>query len=150
MIHLEDKNPEQKDTPSPGERPRIPKWLMVVTGIPFVWIFFGTPMIIGIRMFYNSPIHPSFALFGAIASSSVIAFVIVLTLDFVTGKDLSFEFAGLKFTGTSGPVTLWILAFSAVMAAFVLAGFQDLAKIQATSQPPLNQLLFPVSIPNPK
>ena len=146
----EDRNPEQKDTTSPGVRPSIPKWLMVVIGIPFIWIFFGTPMVIGVRMFYNSPIHPSFALFGAIASSSIIAFMIVLALDYVTGKDLSFEFAGLKFTGTSGPVTLWILAFSAVMAAFVLAGFQDLAKIQSPSQPPLNQLLFPISTPSPK
>jgi hypothetical protein len=150
MTNSNDENLEHKDTTSPGERPTIPKWLMVVTAIPFIWIFFGTPMIIGIRMFYNSPIHPSFALFGAIASASVIAFVIVLTLDFVTGKDLSFEFAGLKFTGTSGPVTLWILAFSAVMAAFIFAGFQDLVKIESISQPPLHKLVFPSSTPSPK
>ena len=150
MTQPDNESSKQEDTIIPGERPRIPKWLMIVTGIPFIWIFFGTPMIIGVRMFYNSPIHPSFALFGAIASAAVIAFVIVLTLDFVTGKDLSFEFAGLKFTGTSGPVILWILAFSAVMAAFILAGFQDLVKIEATSQPPLNKLLFPISTPSPK
>lgn len=131
------------------KRSDIPVWLIVATAIPFIWIFFGTPFIIGVRMWNNSPIHPSFALFGAIAFASVIAFVIVLTLEFVTGDNLSFDFAGLKFTGTSGPVTLWILAFSAVMAAFVLAGFQDMAKSQASSQPGLYQLVFPASTPSP-
>jgi hypothetical protein len=145
-------------TPSPKPIPTISAittrrsinlWLTVPTGIAFVWIFFGTPFIIGVRMWHNSPIHPSFALFGAITFASVIAFVIVLTFDFVTGDNLSFDFAGLKFTGTSGPVTLWILAFSAVMAAFVLAGFQDMAKSQDSPQPGLNQIFYPASTPSP-
>jgi len=91
-------------------------------------------------MYWNSPIHPSFALFGAVAFSSVTAFTIVLTLEIVTGRDLSFEFANLKFTGTSGPVTLWILAFLAIMSTFILGDFQNLAKSEAKPNPPLHQL----------
>ena len=100
---------------------------------------FGISIIIGWRMYWNSPIHPSFALFGAVAFSSVTAFTIVLTLEIVTGRDLSFEFANLKFTGTSGPVTLWILTFLAIMSTFILGDFQDLAKSEAKPNPPLHQ-----------
>jgi hypothetical protein len=62
-----------------------------------------------------------------------------LTFDVVTGGNLNFEFAGQKFNGTSGPVTLWILAFLAIMAAFIMAGFNDLAKSPMTSRPSLDQ-----------
>jgi hypothetical protein len=57
----------------------------------------------------------------------------------VTGGDLTFEFAGQKFNETSGPVTLWILAFSAIMAAFILGGFGDLSQSTIPPQPSLDQ-----------
>jgi magnesium-transporting ATPase (P-type) len=129
--------PEDRD---PKKRPDIPFWLILVISFTFAWIFIGISVIIGYRMYWNSPIHPSFALFGAVAFSSVTAFAIVLTLDIVTGKDLSFEFANLKFTGTSGPVTLWILTFLAIMSTFILGDFHNLSKSEVKPNPPLHQL----------
>jgi hypothetical protein len=116
-----------------NNRPPISKWFIVPIVSTFIWIFVGVSAIIGVRMFWNAPIDPSFALFGVVAFSAIVAFSIVLTLDFVTGSNLSFKFAGLEFSGTSGPVTLWILAFSAVMAAFILGGFPDLVKFKCSS-----------------
>ena len=131
---------QPNDTVKTGERLPVPLWLIAVISFTFAWIFIGISIIIGWRMYWNSPIHPSFALFGAVAFSSVTAFTIVLTLEIVTGRDLSFEFANLKFTGTSGPVTLWILTFLAIMSTFILGDFQDLAKSEAKPNPPLHQL----------
>ncbi|MEO0928877.1 MAG: hypothetical protein AAFY63_23835 [Cyanobacteria bacterium J06643_13] len=114
----------------------FPWWLKLTVGIVFMFLFFGIPVIIGYRMYWNSPIHPSFALFGVVAFSAVVAFAIVLAFELVTGKTVSFEFAGLKFSGTSGPVTLWVLVFSSVMAAFILAGVKDLAQSDAALEQP--------------
>jgi hypothetical protein len=130
------------------KRPDVPKWLIAVVSFTFAWIFIGISVIIGWRMYLNSPIHPSFALFGAVAFSSVTAFAIVLTLDIVTGRDLSFEFASLKFTGTSGPVTLWILVFLAIMGTFIAGDFHELAKSEAKPNPPLHELLAPKNSSN--
>jgi hypothetical protein len=87
-------------------------------------------------------------MFGAVAFSSVIAFAIVLGLDIVTGTNLSFEFAGLKFTGTSGPVTLWILTFVTIMATFILGDFKALSQSPATPFPPLQNLLMKAECSN--
>jgi hypothetical protein len=127
------------------QRPDVPKWLIAVVSFTFAWIFIGISVIIGWRMYLNSPIHPSFALFGAVAFSSVTAFAIVLTLDIVTGRDLSFQFANLKFTGTSGPVTLWVLVFLAIMGTFIAGDFHELAKSEAKPNPPLHELLTPLN-----
>jgi hypothetical protein len=126
-----------------GQRPSIPWWLYIAIAFTFIWIFIGVSVIIGLRMYWNSPIHPSFALFGAVAFSSVTAFAIVISLDIATGRDLSFEFANLKFTGTSGPVTLWILVFLAIMGTFILGNFQELVKSDATPNPALHHLATP-------
>ncbi|MEO1690751.1 MAG: hypothetical protein AAFR62_22205 [Cyanobacteria bacterium J06629_2] len=114
----------------------FPWWLKLTVGIVFMFLFFGIPVIIGYRMYWNSPIHPSFALFGVVAFSAVVAFTIVLAFELVTGKTVSFEFASLKFSGTSGPVTLWVLVFLSVMAAFIFAGVKDLAQSDAASEQP--------------
>lgn len=115
-------------------------WLKVFVFLVFVWIFTGISGIIGWRMWWNSPIHPSFALYGAVAFSSVIAFAIVFSFDFVSGSNLSFEFAGLKFTGTSGPVTLWVLVFLSIMFTFILADYKSLARSTLKPGPALHEL----------
>jgi hypothetical protein len=124
--------PPPKD-PSPLQK--IEPWLKMSIAIPFIWIFFGTPFIIGVRMWNNSPIHPSFALFGAIAFAALIAFVIVITFEAVKGEILTLELGAAKFNGTTGAITLWTLVFSAVMATFIFAGFKDMAMNQNTPQP---------------
>ena len=131
-----------------GRRPPIPNELILFISLVFAWIFIGISFIIGWRMWWNSPIHPSFALFGAVAFSSVIAFAIVLGLDIVTGTNLSFEFAGLKFTGTSGPVTLWILTFVTIMATVILGDFKALSQSPAAPYPPLQHLLMKTGCSN--
>jgi magnesium-transporting ATPase (P-type) len=145
-------NPQQKSETQEQDvrrRPPIPWWIIGVISFTFAWIFIGISVIIGWRMFWNSPIHPSFSLFGAVAFSSVTAFAIVLSFDIVTGQNLSFEFANLKFTGTSGPVTLWILAFLAIMSTFILADFKGLAQSEVTPNPPFHKLLEPSNSSTP-
>jgi hypothetical protein len=139
----EDSGREQagKDGKSISKRPPVPKALILLIVLVFGWIFVGISFIIGWRMWWNSPIHPSFALFGAVAFSSVTAFAIVLTLDIVTGDNLSFEFASLKFTGTSGPVTLWILSFVAIMGTFMMGDFRGLSESSAKPCPPVHELV---------
>lgn len=121
-------------------RQPVPGWLIGVVSFTFAWVFVGISIILGIRFFWNSPIHPSFALFGATVFSSIIAFAIVITLEIVTGKDVSFKFAGLEFTGTSGPVTLWILTFIAIMSTFIAGGITDLSESKEIPNPPLHKL----------
>lgn len=129
-------------------RPKLSCLLKIFLFAIFVWIFFGISFIIGVRMWWNCPIHPSFAMFGAVVFASVIAFTIVLTLDIVTGSNVSFEFAGLKFTGTSGPVTLWILAFVAIMSTFILGDFKTLSGSDASPMPPLQNISSPPVAPS--
>ena len=134
------KEPEQK-TENMDDRGRnirhdFPRWFKLTIGLVFIFLFLGIPGIVGYRMYWNSPVHPSFALFGAIAFSSVVAFTIVLAFELVTGKDVSFEFAGMKFTGTSGPVTLWVLVFLSIMATFIFAGVKDLVQSDAVPELP--------------
>ena len=131
-------NEEIKNLTKDLRKPHYNWWISVILFV-FAWISLGTTVIIGVRLFFNSPIHPSFALYGVVTYSAAIAFAIVLTFDVVTGGNLNFEFAGQKFSGTSGPVTLWVLAFTAIMAAFIATGFNDLAKSPMPSRPSLDQ-----------
>ena len=109
--------------------------------LTFVWIFLGISGIVGYRMWWNSPIHPSFMPFAVVACSAIIAFSIVLALNIVTGRDLNFQVGDkIKFTGTSGPVVLWILAFLAVVFAFSLSGTIDLSQSDLQENPPLHEL----------
>lgn len=121
------------DNKASNERYDFPIWLTFPTIVVFMFLFLGIPGIIGYRMYWNSPVHPSFALFGVVAFSAVVAFTIVLTFEFVTGKDISFEFASTKFTGTSGPVSLWTLVFLSIMATFIFAGVKDLIQSDVES-----------------
>jgi hypothetical protein len=131
-------NEEIKNLTKDLRKPYYNWWVRVILFV-FAWVSLGTTVIIGLRLFFNSPIHPSFALYGVVTYSAAIAFAIVLTFDVVTGGNLNFEFAGQKFNGTSGPVTLWVLAFLAIMAAFIATGFNDLAKSPMTARPSLDQ-----------
>lgn len=135
---------------NPQNRPEVSRLLKIFLFLVFGWIFLGISFIIGVRMWWNSPIHPSFAMFGAVAFASVIAFTIVLSLDIVTGSNLAFEFAGLRFTGTSGPVTLWILTFLAIMSTFIIGDFKTLSTSDANPKPPLQRLGSSSMPPCPK
>ena len=111
--------------------------------LTFVWMFLGTTGIIGYRMWWNSPIHPSFIPFAVVACSAIIAFSIVLALNIATKEDLSFNVGNkINFTGTSGPVVLWIFAFLAVVFGFSLCGTVDLSQVDSdlNNNPPLHEL----------
>jgi hypothetical protein len=139
--------PETAESPPIERRPRINKFFVLFLFVVFGVVFTGISVMIGIRMWWNSPIHPSFAMFGAVTFASVIAFTIVLSLDIVTGSDLSFEFAGLRFTGTSGPVTLWVLTFAAIMTAFITGSFKELSLVDAPPRPAIH-CLWPNWLPS--
>ncbi len=125
---------------NPNLRPSLSKWFLVPIVATFIWLFFGITGIIGYRMYWNSPVHPSFALYGVVAFAAIVAFSIVLTLEFVTGRNISLKFGKLEFIGTSGPVILWILVFLAVMSAFLLSGVNDLVESNVPPAPPTHHL----------
>ena len=124
----------------PRDERDLSLWFRAPIVATFVWIFFGVSGIFGYRMWWNSPMHPSFYPFAVVAFAAVLAYSIVLSLDIATGSQINFEFAGQKFNGASGPVVLWALSFLAIMYGFSLANAKDMFTYSGPLNPPLHQI----------
>src|SRR5262245_37642721 len=88
----------------------------------FFWCIFGRSIISGIRVWWNSPIHPSFLPFMGVGFGVIVAFAIVLTLKYATGEPVEFKLFGNEWKGASGPIFLWVVCFLAIVYGLYLLG----------------------------
>ena len=94
----------------------------------FFWCIFGLAIIYGIRVWWNSPIHPSFVPFMGVGFAVIVAFAIVLTLKHASGEAIEFKLFGNEWKGASGPIFLWVLCFLAIVYGLYLLGIAEVMK----------------------
>lgn len=111
--------------------------------IVFTFIFYLVCITVnyGYRVYWNSPLHPSFMPFVFVAIAAILAFTVVLAFDIAIGGIIKFTIISQSFEGASGPVILWILTFLSIMLGFRLSGATDMAKSEAKANPASHHLL---------
>ncbi|CAN5188826.1 hypothetical protein BH11PSE10_BH11PSE10_12120 [soil metagenome] len=96
----------------------------------FLWCLLGIALAYGMRLWNDSPVHPSFIPFVGIAFCAILAFTVVMAFRSVSGE-VDFEFGSMKFKGASGPVLFWSICFLTVAYGMYLLGITDVAKSAA-------------------
>jgi hypothetical protein len=95
----------------------------------FAWILVGMSFIYGVRLWFNSPIHPNFIPLIGGAFSAALAFTLVLSLAYAIGP-IRFQFGDrMKFEGASGPIILWCLCFLTLCVGLYFLGITDAIKV---------------------
>jgi len=84
----------------------------------FSWVLVGICVIYGVRLWFNSPVHPSFMPIIAGAFCAVLSFTLVLALEYATGP-ITLKAGSLNFEGASGPIILWCLCFFVYLHSFL-------------------------------
>ena len=120
---------EPSAAPHIAQRPRLFHGLVFVV---FTWVIVGICFIYGVRLWFNSNIHPAFIPVSGAAFCAAIAFTIVLALEYVTGT-IKLKFGQTEFEGASGPIILWCLSFFVVSLGLYMMGLADVVK---ASYPP--------------
>jgi hypothetical protein len=135
-------NPElSKENSSNYEKNTVQNAVQYVVVSVFTFFLVGVTVNYGFRMYWNSPLHPSFMPFVFVAVAAILAFTVIIALDIAVGGTIEFEFVGQKFRGASGPVVLWVLTFLSIIFGLRLSGATNLAKSDATANPPSHRLL---------
>ena len=106
------------------ERPRSFANVIYAT---FFWCMIGASIIYGIRLWLDTPIHPSFLPLVGAVFAAVLAFTLVMTLESVVGP-IVFKASSFEFSGASGPIILWCLCFLAVIFGLYLMGMPEVIK----------------------
>ena len=79
-------------------------------------------------MWFNSPMQPSFVPITGAAFCAVLAFTLVLSLQYTTGQ-IKIKFSTVDFEGASGPIILWCLCFFVIAYGLYIMGLADVAKV---------------------
>ena len=109
----------------------------------FAWTLIGICLIYGVRMWFNSPMPPSFIPITGAAFCAVLAFTLVLTLEYATGPIKLKLGTNTEFEGASGPIILWCLCFFVIALGLYLLGIADVAKTPTQADVrPLHQLFY--------
>lgn len=101
----------------------VATWAMIVGTALLAAYFFGFLVYHTLKKtsadgsWFLTVIQKHFAATIAVPLSAISAACIVLLLRATTGGELSFTFLSLEFSGVSGPVTLWVLCFLAMILA---------------------------------
>jgi hypothetical protein len=77
-------------------------------------------------------IQPSFIPITGAAFCAVLAFALVLALQYSTGQ-IKIKFSTVDFEGASGPIILWCLCFFVIAYGLYMMGLADVAKAPASS-----------------
>jgi hypothetical protein len=120
---------------TPTLRPSEDKWTSYTfkfsVFFAFFWCIFGLSIIYGIRIWWNSPSHPTFVPFMGVGFAVIVAFAIVLTLKYATGESIEFKLFGNEWKGASGPIFLWVACFLAIVYGLYLLGVAEVFKTDA-------------------
>lgn len=93
----------------------------------FLWIMFGVSFIYGVRLYFNSPVHPSFLPIVAGVFSAAISFMLVMCFQITSGK-IDLELFTVKLRGASGPIAIWCFCFFTICLGLNMCGFSDAVK----------------------
>jgi len=116
----------EKASDHDGQRRAPAPFTKLIFGI-FAWILIGICFIYGVRMWFNSPLQPSFIPITGAAFCVALAFTLVLALEYATGQ-IKIKFATVEFEGASGPIILWCLCFFVLAYGLYLLGLGEVAK----------------------
>lgn len=143
-----DTSTDQRAADPAGQASWLEKKFRPALFLSFFWIMLGVCFIYGVRLWHDSPMHPSFMPVIYVSFSVVTSFIVVMTLNYVIGP-VEFEIPNFKLKGASGPIILWVICFLAIMHAFsTVKG--DLNTEQASYKgTPLQKLLVTPSADKP-
>jgi hypothetical protein len=117
-----------------------PRLFVGLIFVIFAWIVVGICFIYGVRLWFNSPVSPSFMPLIAGAFCAALSFTLVLALEYVTGP-IKLKLGWVDFEGASGPIVLWCLCFFVIAFGLYLLGVPDTVRLQGPSDSrPLHDL----------
>ncbi len=91
----------------------------------FYFIMIGVSIIYGVRLWFDIPTHPSFLpLIGAVFAG-ILAFTIVMTLEYQVGPIEIKIGKDRGFSGAGGPIILWCLCFLVIIFGFSMLGIKE-------------------------
>ena len=94
----------------------------------FYFIMVGVSIIYGIRFWHDIPTHPSFLPLVAAVFAGILAFTIVMTLEYQVGP-IEIKLGEHKgFYGAGGPIILWCICFLVIVFGFSMLGITDAVK----------------------
>ena len=94
----------------------------------FYFIMVGVSIIYGIRFWHDMPSHPSFLPLVAAVFAGILAFTIVMSLEYQVGPIEIKISQNSGFSGAGGPIILWCLCFLVIVFGFSLLGITDAVK----------------------
>ena len=130
---MTDEKPEvtpEKEASTPAKsdnsrelRPRsFSKYIYIV----FFWCMVGVSVIYGVRLWHDAPPHPSFVPIIGGVFSAILAFTLVIALEYVIGPIKITIGDKFGFTGASGPIVLWCICFLVIAFGLYLLGIGDI------------------------
>ena len=93
----------------------------------FFWCMIGVSLIYGIRLWLDTPIHPSFLPLVGAVFAAILAFTLVMSLSHVVGP-IVLKSNLFEFSGASGPIILWCICFLVIVYGLYLMGMPDTIK----------------------
>jgi hypothetical protein len=139
-----DETESRESLPSDQAEKTTPTFFNNVIFMAFAWVLLGLCFIYGVRMWFNSPMQPSFLPITGAAFCAVLAFTLVLFLNQTTGP-IKIKFSTVNFEGASGPIIFWCLCFFVIAYGLYLMGLADVAKAPTPADPRSVLQLFGIS-----
>jgi hypothetical protein len=118
----------RESLPDGATQKTTPAILTKLIFVVFAWVLVGLCFIYGVRVWFNSPMHPSFIPITGAAFCAVLAFALVLALQYTTGP-IKLKFSSVDFEGASGPIVFWCLCFFVIAFGLYMMGLADVAKV---------------------
>jgi hypothetical protein len=100
----------------------------------FAWIIVGICFIYGVRMWFNSPLHPIFVPITGAAFCAALSFTLVLALEYAT-VPIKIKFSNVDFEGASGPIILWCLCFFVISFGLYMLGLATTLSMTVSPDP---------------
>ena len=131
---------DRESSPDGAVQKSTPAFFSKLIFVIFAWVLVGLCFIYGVRVWFNSPMHPSFIPITGAAFCAVLSFALVLALHFATGP-IKLKITGVDFEGASGPIILWCLCFFVIAYGLYMMGLSDVAKVAVDPDPrPVHRL----------
>ncbi|MBL8501724.1 MAG: hypothetical protein LZF64_02940 [Nitrosomonas sp.] len=105
-----------------------PKNFSSVIYITFFWCMIGVSLIYGYRLWNDMPVHPTFMPIIGAVFSGILAFTLVIALEYVIGPIKLEMGEKFNFSGATGPIVFWCICFLAIIYGLYLLGLPEIMK----------------------
>lgn len=96
--------------------------------ITFFWCMIGVSLIYGYRLWNDMPVHPTFMPIIGAVFSGILAFTLVIALEYVIGPIKLEMGEKFNFSGATGPIVFWCICFLAIVYGLYLLGLPEVMK----------------------